>query len=96
MEAIAATKEALLLAPQSQITTDVQEDLLLAPGQMARAIQIAARKVKLLPKAESGFEMYTRINSDKVKKKNKAVKRAAKKMVKKKEIKKMTTYFKTK
>jgi hypothetical protein len=40
--------------------------------------------------------MYTRINSDKVKKKNKAVKRAAKKMVKKKEIKKMTTYFKTK
>ncbi len=37
--------------------------------------------------------MHTRINSEKDLKKNKAVKRAAKKMVKRKEIKKMTAYF---
>jgi hypothetical protein len=73
---------------------ETEEDLLvLARSQLATAIQIAARKVELQPKAESGFEMHTRINSDKDLKKNKAVKRAAKKMVKRKEIKKMTAYF---
>jgi hypothetical protein len=73
---------------------ETEEDLVvLARSQLATAIQIAARKVELQPKAESGFEMHTRINSEKDLKKNKAVKRAAKKMVKRKEIKKMTAYF---
>ncbi len=64
---------------------ETEEDLVvLARSQLANAIQVAARKVELQPKAESGFEMHTRINSDKDLKKNKAVKRAAKKMVKRK------------
>ena len=70
-----------------------EEELLLARSQMAIAVQIAARKVELQPKAESGSKMYTHINSSKELKKNKAVKRAAKKMVKQKGIKKMTAYF---
>jgi hypothetical protein len=75
-------------------SAETEEDLVvLARSQFATAVQIAARKVELQPKAESGFEMHTRINSDKDLKKNKAVKRAAKKMVKRKEIKKMTAYF---
>lgn len=72
---------------------ETEEELLLARSQMAIAVQIAARKVELQPKAESGSEMYTRINSSKELKKNKAVKRAAKKLVKQKGIKKMTAYF---
>ncbi len=73
---------------------ETEEDLVvLARSQLETAIQIVARKVELQPKAESGFEMHTRINSEKYLKKNKAVKRGAKKMVKRKEIKKMTAYF---
>ena len=57
---------------------ETEEDLVvLARSQLAPAIQIAARKVELQPKAESGFEMHTRINSEKDLKKNKAEKRAA-------------------
>jgi hypothetical protein len=93
MEAIPVDKEDLHLDPKSQKATTVSEEVLQARTDMAKAIQIAASKVKLHPKAESGYEMYTRINSEKEKKKNKAVKCAAKKMIKKKEIKKMTYYF---
>jgi hypothetical protein len=71
----------------------IEEELDLARSQMAVAVQIAARKVELQPKLESGSEMYTRINSEKEAKKNKAVKRAARKMVKAKKIKKMTAFF---
>jgi hypothetical protein len=71
---------------------ETEEELLLARSQMAIAVQIVARKADLQPKVESGFEMYTRINSLKELKKNKAVKRAAKKMIKK-GIKKMTAYI---
>jgi hypothetical protein len=71
----------------------IEEELDLALSQMATAVQIAARKVELQPKTESASEMYTRINSEKEMKKNSAVKRAARKMVKTKKIKKMTAYF---
>jgi hypothetical protein len=71
----------------------IEEELALARSQMAAAVAIAARKVEFQPKAESGLEMFTRINSAKEVKQNKAVKRAARKMVKTKKIKKMTAYF---
>jgi hypothetical protein len=45
------------------------------------------------PKAESGFETYTRISQQNQTKKIKATKAAAKKMVKAKQLKKMSSYF---
>jgi hypothetical protein len=67
-----------------------------ARSQMAKAIQIAARKIELQPKSESGSEMHSRIILEKEEKKNKSVKRAAKIMVKKKQIKKLSAYFEKK
>jgi hypothetical protein len=61
--------------------------------QYAKAVEIAARKVELKPKEESASEVYHRINSEKEAKKNRGVKSAAKKMLKKKQIKKMSAYF---
>jgi hypothetical protein len=74
-----------------EVKADIEDELL--STQMAIAIQIAARKVELQPKAESGFEIFNRIHLEKEEKKIKSVKRAAKKMVKKKEIKKISSYF---
>jgi hypothetical protein len=80
-----------------EVKADLEEEVVLPPtSQMAIAVQIAARKIELLPKAKSGFEMFTCIQLEKEVKKNKSVKRAAKKMVKKKEIKKISSYFLTK
>jgi hypothetical protein len=61
--------------------------------QYAKAVTIAARKVALKPKEESVSEVYHRINSEKAAKKNRRVKSAAKKMVKKKQIKPLSAYF---
>lgn len=61
--------------------------------QMKKAVEIAARKVKKEPKAETGQEMFLRIRQESETKKNKGIKKAAKSMVKKKTIKKMTGYF---
>jgi hypothetical protein len=61
--------------------------------QYAQAVAIAARKVALKPKEETASELYQRINSEKEAKKNRGVKSAAKKMIKKKVLKKMTSYF---
>jgi hypothetical protein len=61
-----------------------KDELIFPRSQMASAFHIAARKVELRPKAESGSEMYLRMKSEQELKKNKAVKRAAKKMVKQK------------
>ena len=72
---------------------EVKVEGAVAHCQMATAVQIAARKVVLTEKMESGFEKYNRINSEKEAKKIKAVKRAARKMVKNKQMKKMTAYF---
>ncbi len=61
--------------------------------QFAEAVAIAARKVALKPKDETPSEAFRRISSEKEAKKNRAVKSGAKKMIKKKQLKKMTTYF---
>ena len=61
--------------------------------QMAKAVEITARKVPFKPKEESVSESFRRITLEKEARKNCQVKRAAKKMVKKKQIKKMTAYF---
>jgi hypothetical protein len=45
------------------------------------------------PVAETATESHRRINSEKEAKKNRGVKVAAKKMIKKKVLKKMTSYF---
>jgi hypothetical protein len=61
--------------------------------KMAKAFQVAAGKVKKQPKEESNGEMNRRITEEKEAKRNRGVKKAAKTMVKKKKIKKLTTYF---
>jgi hypothetical protein len=61
--------------------------------QFAEAVSIAARKVAFKRKEESNSELYYRINSEKEAKKNRIVKSAAKKMLKKKQLKKMTAYY---
>jgi exonuclease VII large subunit len=64
--------------------------------QMAEAVAIAAAKVEFKPKEESTDEFIRRIREEKEEKKIRGVKRAAKTMIKKKMIKKMTTYFHSK
>ena len=61
--------------------------------QMAKAMQIAARKVDLKNKEESASETFRRVQEEKEKKINRGAKRAAKQMIKKKQIKKLTSYF---
>ena len=61
--------------------------------QMREAVEVAARKVKKEPKTETPSEKFVRIREETESKRNKSVKRAAKSMVKKKTIRKMTSYF---
>jgi len=61
--------------------------------QMAKAMQIAARKVDLKNKEESASETFRRVTEEKELKINRGAKRAAKQMIKKKQIKKLTSYF---
>jgi len=61
--------------------------------QMAKAMQIAARKVDLKNKEESASETFRRVKEEKELKINRGAKRAAKQMIKKKQIKKLTSYF---
>ena len=60
---------------------------------MAQAIQIAARKVELKNKEESASETFHRVTEEKALKINRGVKRAAKQMIKKKQMKKLSSYF---
>ena len=60
---------------------------------MAKAMQIAARKVDLKNKEESASETFRRVKEEKEKKINRGTKRAAKQMIKKKQIKKLSSYF---
>ena len=60
---------------------------------MAKAIQIAARKVDLKNKEESTSETFRRVKEEKELKVNRGVKRAAKQMIKKKQIKKLSSHF---
>ena len=60
---------------------------------MAKAIQIAARKVDFKNKEESASETFRRVKEEKELKINRGVKRAAKQMIKKKQIKKLLSYF---
>ena len=62
-------------------------------SQMAKAVQIAARKVVFKTKEESAGEAFRRIKEEKDLKINRGVKRAAKQMLKKKQIKKLSAYF---
>jgi hypothetical protein len=52
--------------------------------QWAEAVAIATGKVPLKPKVETATESHRRINSEKEAKKNRGVKAAAKKMIKRK------------
>jgi hypothetical protein len=61
--------------------------------EMTKAFQLAARKVEKKPKEETGGEMYQRITAEKEAKTNRSLKKAAKTLLKKKKIKKLTTYF---
>jgi hypothetical protein len=61
--------------------------------QMAKAVQIAARKVAFKKKEESAGEAFRRIEEEKDLKINRGAKRAAKKMLKKKQLKKVSSYF---
>jgi hypothetical protein len=61
--------------------------------QMAGAIAIAANKVPKRPKEETPSETFQRIRAQKEDKQNKGIKRAAKVLLKKKKMKKMTSYF---
>jgi len=61
--------------------------------KMALAFQVAAGKVEKKEKKETNGEMHKRIMEEKEAKLNRGVKKAARTMVKKKEIKKLTAYF---
>ena len=65
-------------------------------SQMAKAIQLAARKVAFKKKEESADETFRRIKEEKELKINRGAKRAAKQMIKKKQMKKVSSYFKKK
>jgi hypothetical protein len=59
----------------------------------AAAMVVAARKVEKKDKTETPTEMFVRINAAKVVKENKSAKSAAKKLVKKKKLTKISTFF---
>jgi hypothetical protein len=61
--------------------------------QFTAAMSVAARKVEKKVKEETPTEMFVRINAAKVVKENKSVKTAAKKLLKKKKLKKISTFF---
>jgi hypothetical protein len=61
--------------------------------QFTAAMLVAARKVEKKDKEEMHTEMFVRINAAKVVKENKSVKTAAKKLLKKKKLKKISTFF---
>jgi hypothetical protein len=62
--------------------------------QFTAAMVLAGRKVpKTDIKEETPTEMYLRINAAKVAKENKTIKSAAKKLVKKKKLKKISSFF---
>ena len=63
-------------------------------NQMARAVQITARKVEKKPKEETDDERKIRVREEMEKKRNKSTKAAARKAVKGKTVKKINTYFK--
>jgi hypothetical protein len=62
--------------------------------QFTAAMVVAGRKVaKMDTKEETPTEIYLRINAAKVVKENKTIKSAAKKLVKKKKLKKISSFF---
>jgi hypothetical protein len=61
--------------------------------QFTAAMVVAARKVEKTVKEETPTEMFVRINAAKVAKDNKSIKSAAKKLVKTKKLKKISTFF---
>jgi hypothetical protein len=61
--------------------------------EFTAAMSVAARKVEKKDKEETPTEMFVRINAAKVIKENKSIKSAAKKLVKKKKLKKISTFF---
>ncbi len=61
--------------------------------QFTAAMVVAARKVEKTAKEETPTEMFARINAAKVVKANKSIKTAEKKLVKKKKLKKISTFF---
>jgi hypothetical protein len=63
-------------------------------NQMARAVQITARKVEKQPKEETDDERKIRLREEIEKKRIKSTKAAARKAVKGKTVKKINTYFK--
>ena len=61
--------------------------------QFTAAMVVAARKVEKTVKEETPTEMFVRINAAKVAKDNKNIKSVAKKLVKTKKLKKISTFF---
>ena len=61
--------------------------------KMALAFQVAAGKAEKKKKQETNGEMHKRILEEKEAKLNRGVKKAARTMVKKKQIKKLSAYF---
>ena len=62
-------------------------------SKMALAFQVAAGNVKKKKKEETNGEMHKRVMEEKEAKLIRCVKKAAKTMIKKKQIKKLTAYF---
>jgi hypothetical protein len=62
--------------------------------QFTAAMVVAGRKVEKKEKEETPTEMFVRISAAKVVKENKRTKTAAKKLVKKKKVQKMSSFFK--
>lgn len=74
--------------------TTKNDSMILDPrDQMRKAVELAAKKVKKETKAETPGEQFLRIRQESDAKRNKLVKRGAKRLIKKKLIKPMTSYF---
>jgi hypothetical protein len=83
------------MASRQQISTKIEsvDSTMASRQQMAEAIAIAANKVPKRPKEETPSETFGRIRAQKEEKQNIGIKRAAKVLLRKKKIKKMTSYF---
>jgi hypothetical protein len=64
-----------------------------ARQQMSQVVAIAASKVEKKTKEETNTEKFKRITAENNEKNIRSVKRAAKGLIKKKKIKKLTAYF---
>jgi hypothetical protein len=84
------------LLPTMEHITSQEQNALPTPQyreQFTAAMLVAARKVEKRDKEETPTELFRRISAAKSIKENKSIKSAAKKLLKKKKLQKISTFF---